>query len=61
MRGGWIDAAGESFIKPRARVAVVCGLLVGEEGVDRKRERGGTVRRARQSAFSMRITVRVNE
>lgn len=41
MRGGWIDAAGESFIKPRARVAVVCGLLVGEEGVDRKRERGG--------------------
>lgn len=41
MRGGWIDAAGESFIKPRARVAVVCGLLVGEEGVDRKRKRGG--------------------
>lgn len=29
LRGGWIDAAREAFIKHCARVAVVCGLLDG--------------------------------
>lgn len=40
LRGGWIDAAREAFIKHCARVAVVCGLLDGQEEGS-KRERGG--------------------
>lgn len=36
LRGACIDAAGKSFIKHCARVAVVCGLLDGRRGGERE-------------------------